>query len=630
VSVFDVSDPANPTEMSTIDTPGSAVGIALSGNYAFVADDTGGLRVLDISNPAAPPEVGSETTSANVTDVAVQDNYAYISGEVALLILDVATPSTPVVVGSYDLTGNSMAVAVQGNHAYLVHDIHLLSFDVSDKTTPVYLDGGLVDGGNNVALSGDHAFVPGQSGMRIFDISDPAQVTHVGTASGLHGFDVSLEGNLAYVAYGLGGYDVRDVTDVASPTVVFDGDNGWKESKAVAFAGDYAYVASTEGLLKIVDVSDVGNVAEVGNMEFTPFHLPLNVTAVASNGNYAYVAQAAVGLAGVDMEIIDVTDPANPVHAGTFNDPNNTVQINSMQVVGNYLYTAKGSYGLRVYDLAAPLAPAPLGNFFTNGPANGFVVDGNTTYVLDGSPVLGLRVVDTSNPSAMTEIASFLTPGVAAAIALDAASGRLLIADDGNGVIILDVNDPSDPTELSTLSTITHPSDVAVSGEYAYVTDAAGVHIVDVSNPAAPFVMGLFEKTSGGELRVMTREDGVFVLEELAGLYSLFNGSTASGVSDVRTAPHAVLQQNTPNPFNPLTVIRFSVRDTGPVRLNVYDVSGRLVRTLVNGVRVSQAAPYSVSWDGRDDNDVHVASGVYFYKLVTNGSTHTKKMVLVK
>jgi flagellar hook assembly protein FlgD len=128
----------------------------------------------------------------------------------------------------------------------------------------------------------------------------------------------------------------------------------------------------------------------------------------------------------------------------------------------------------------------------------------------------------------------------------------------------------------------------------------------------------------------MAQDDDVFVLEQLAGLYLLFNGSTASGIGDVTAAPRASLEQNTPNPFNPTTVIRFRVSAAGPVQLKVYDVSGRLVRTLVDDVRGSQSAPYSVTWDGRDDNGSSAASGVYFYQLVVPGNIDTKKMVLLK
>jgi hypothetical protein len=630
VAVFDVADPTDPTNVATFDTPGKAVSIALSGNYAFIADETGGLRVLDISNPGAPVEIGSETTSADVTDVAVQGNYAYLSGEVALLILDVSIPSTPVMTGSYDLSGNSMAVAVQGDHAYHVHDIHLRSFDITDKSNPVPLDAGLVDGGNNVVLNATHAFVPSQSGVRIFDITDPTQVTHVGTANGRHGFDVSLSGNLAYVAGGLGGFDVRDVTDVTNPQMVYDGSKGWNEGVAVALAGDLAFVAAQEDLLKVVDVSDADDIVEVGNMEFIPFHLPLKVTAVAATGSYAYVAQGQFGLAGVDVEIIDVTNPSNPVHAGTYNDQNNIVEIISMQIVGNFLYTARGSFGLRIYDITLPLTPLPIANFNTIGRANDIAVDGNVVYVLDGGSPQGLKVVDTSNPPTLLQIGNFTTPGEAKALALDAVNDRLYIAIDGNGLLVLNVSVPSTPVKDGDLLTIPGASDVSISGNYAYLADAAAIHIVDVSDPTAPQEVGLFDETSGGELRVMTRGNDVLVLEQFAGLYSLRNDATPTGAGDPTRAPHSALAQNVPNPFNPQTVIRYTISTRGHVQLKVYNASGHLVRVLVDGVRASRTTPYDAVWDGRDDAGTTVASGVYFYQLAAPGIVQTKKMVLLK
>jgi hypothetical protein len=89
-----------------------------------------------------------------------------------------------------------------------------------------------------------------------------------------------------------------------------------------------------------------------------------------------------------------------------------------------------------------------------------------------------------------------------------------------------------------------------------------------------------------------------------------------------------LLEQNAPNPFNPFTVIRFSIAKPGLVRLVVYDVVGRPVRLLVNGVH--QADRYEVTWDGRDDSGRGVASGVYMYVLDAPGYSETKKTVLLK
>jgi hypothetical protein len=88
------------------------------------------------------------------------------------------------------------------------------------------------------------------------------------------------------------------------------------------------------------------------------------------------------------------------------------------------------------------------------------------------------------------------------------------------------------------------------------------------------------------------------------------------------------LSQNYPNPFNPQTSIAFSIKDRGAVSLKVYNVNGELVRTLANESRTAGA--YTLTWDGHNDSGQPVSSGVYFYKLVTNNFSQTKKMVLLK
>jgi hypothetical protein len=88
------------------------------------------------------------------------------------------------------------------------------------------------------------------------------------------------------------------------------------------------------------------------------------------------------------------------------------------------------------------------------------------------------------------------------------------------------------------------------------------------------------------------------------------------------------LEQNYPNPFNPATSIRFSIPEAGVVRLKVYDVAGRVVRTLVDGA--TGAGRALVTWDGMDETGRRVASGVYFYRLEAPGATLTRKMMLLK
>jgi hypothetical protein len=104
---------------------------------------------------------------------------------------------------------------------------------------------------------------------------------------------------------------------------------------------------------------------------------------------------------------------------------------------------------------------------------------------------------------------------------------------------------------------------------------------------------------------------------------------TSSGPTGIGDTPRAVtLNQNYPNPFNPSTTIAFHLPNSGPASLVVYDVRGRRVRTLVDGVL--PAGPQSVEWDGRNNNGHRVASGVYMYRLTFGDFVQQKKMLLLK
>ncbi|MFH1865617.1 MAG: C25 family cysteine peptidase [Candidatus Eisenbacteria bacterium] len=101
-----------------------------------------------------------------------------------------------------------------------------------------------------------------------------------------------------------------------------------------------------------------------------------------------------------------------------------------------------------------------------------------------------------------------------------------------------------------------------------------------------------------------------------------------TGVDESEVPSMYVLRGVNPNPFNPVTTVTFGVPRDASVRLAVYSVAGRLVRTLVDG---EVGAGYrTVVWDGRDDRGVEVGSGVYFCRMEADGFGDTAKMVLMK
>jgi len=100
------------------------------------------------------------------------------------------------------------------------------------------------------------------------------------------------------------------------------------------------------------------------------------------------------------------------------------------------------------------------------------------------------------------------------------------------------------------------------------------------------------------------------------------------GAGEVPRVAGFGLYQNYPNPFNPVTSIEFSLDQAGIVSLRVFDVSGRLVRTLAEGPYAE--GRHTVSWDGRDASDKPVASGVYSYVLETRQKSAARKMVILR
>jgi len=88
------------------------------------------------------------------------------------------------------------------------------------------------------------------------------------------------------------------------------------------------------------------------------------------------------------------------------------------------------------------------------------------------------------------------------------------------------------------------------------------------------------------------------------------------------------LSQNYPNPFNPQTVISYALPEAVHVRVDIYNLLGQKVKTLVNA---AQEAGYgTVVWDGTNNQGSSVSSGIYFYRIVAGSFAESKKMILLK
>jgi len=110
--------------------------------------------------------------------------------------------------------------------------------------------------------------------------------------------------------------------------------------------------------------------------------------------------------------------------------------------------------------------------------------------------------------------------------------------------------------------------------------------------------------------------------------YQTSGVSTSTGGNPSSLPGSVRLQQNFPNPFNPVTTIQFELPSSEPATLEIFDAAGRLVRVVDLGN--PPPGSHEVIWDGRNNQGVNVSTGVYFYQLRVDGSSLAKKMILLK
>lgn len=116
-------------------------------------------------------------------------------------------------------------------------------------------------------------------------------------------------------------------------------------------------------------------------------------------------------------------------------------------------------------------------------------------------------------------------------------------------------------------------------------------------------------------------------INDMFGIVDMLLNPTGIGDED-EVAESYVLRQNYPNPFNPTTRISFSLPNAEDVSIRVYDINGKLIRTLLSGKM--NAGTHELYWNGRTDANESVSSGVYFYIMETESFTQSRKMILTR
>lgn len=674
IAIFDKSDPYHPVMVGSTTASGQKRGIAVANGHAYVTTALG-LEVVDAQDPTNPAVVGSVALADYPWYIGVAGDYAYVADrDSGLAVVNVSVDSLPAVAARMVFSEEVTDVAVQGTHVYLVTSSPPTSglriVDVSTPQSPQLIATLPFTNGNtqittgiaqSVSVSGDHAYVgayaagsSSDNGLYVVDVSDPMNPSVEGSALGLDVGKTTVDGDRVYAC-------ARDlnVFDVSDPTAPV-----WVSSEPVrctdvAVAAGYAFVSGynrPETQLSVIELGTDAEPPRVGRFE-------------PAGAAYTHVVQGNVLYLMVQednyhwsLHSVDISVPSAPVQLDSI-AIDRALSYPRIDADGNTL-AFYGTDSMSVVDVTNPSAMTLESTTAPVLSHSGLRLVGSHVYLARYN---GIYIVDVSTPSSPTLVGSLVIPGYT--YRLDVQGSFAYMAGD-YGVQVVDVSVPSSPT-LRGAPVGPRCFDITVRGDYAYASGNINFNVVDVTNPDAIFVVAsrstswggpmseengvvsmalangwaqLFDVSSpadprsightGGNYFVdkshnVSSENGYIILSQGGGI-SIYPGEcVVSAAGGNGTLPEAVGHLVVwPNPFNPEATIRYDVARRARVSLRIYDVSGRLVRTLVDGRR--DAGRYDATWDGTDDRGHRVASGVYFCRLTAGTSAWARKLVMLK
>ena len=326
-------------------------------------------------------------------------------------------------------------------------------------------DAPMLQGVNSVAVSNGYAYALSYytNSIEIFDVSNPAQPTPVSRIS-------------------------RDSLDflVAMP-------------QAMQIVDQYLYVLSSgDNALEIIDIADPTSPKHIGNIVHgdggANFSRPRDL---AVRNGFAYV------LVYDGIEIIDVSNPHNPIHTG-FMDLNLSFG-GLIRISGNYLYVHTGSF-MGIFDLSTPstLVTQSYFQLVPNSEPKAFYVEGNYAYhAWGGVNTDGFEIIDVSNPTSPTRTAQLLAGQGGTVLqepsALFTKEGfAYLVSAESNILEIINVQDPQHPDKVGSLTQLGSPESITLAGNLAFIGGSQSLNIVDVAIASNPILIKPINNSLGG------------------------------------------------------------------------------------------------------------------------------------
>jgi len=664
--VLELGDQTRPLEVGHLPLPGfGGHDILLRDGLAYVSDDSAGVRIVDVTDPANPTEVGA-WTGAGGTYLALDGDVACTIEPIAnqpyyLHTVDVSDPAQPALLGTLQVPTLVWGLASADGYVYVcVHDTDVFVIDIRDPANPLQV-GQLgvpdprearIEQGLLWVSSGDAV----EGGLFTFDLADPATPAPVGhyTTLGFRAFHLDVEGDYAYLSDGTDLQLLR-VADPAAP-VRLDEYTMPGDLIGIHARDRWIYVSDGAAGLQIVEntvfddpdgglqwhAQDSGTSLDLEDLDFVDASRGWVVGDSGTilhteNGGTSWTAQSS-GTAA-DLTSVDFLDDQNGWAVGE------TV-IRTTDGGGSWQTVGVGA-GVLLTDVCFPT------------PSAGWIAGDN-----------GVILATTDAGATWHPQASGTSNGLFAVDFVDAQHGWATVADYGAGLrtqdggitwtpmstgsiyVLLDIDfiTPQTGWAVGMFGAIVRTSDGGLTWQEQQGVHPPdwlyGVSAVGTQNAWTVGFAGKVMRTTDGGSQWEAQSSGcdnqlnavVFTDRDHGwccgdfGTILAWGPGTPTAVDEpepaVTLVPGFFLNPNRPNPFGTETEIAFSLPRGGPATVSVFDVTGRLVKTLAGGDLA--AGTHRVVWDGTDETGRSVASGVYWSVLRSGTLRESRKMVLLR
>lgn len=441
--------------------------IASNDSVAFLAAEIGGLRLVDYRDPehlSIYPSLWAGGQDAVVKDVFVDADYAYVAaGEAGFFVrIDITDPNN---VGleerSYNTAGTASEIVVDADTVYIADMSNgFLSYDLN-LFHPVD-SVATADHTYDVALFNNQAFLAtGRQGIYQVDITNPGdllnEIRHVDTEG--EALSVDISDPFVFAATGSDGMAVWEINNPASGgSYTFSGDTCYD---VCVPPGGYAYLACGESGIVVVDYTTLESISRVNTINTQG-----EVTDIEYANNKIYVADSQAvyiyDIMGSNLEALD-----------SLTSDDTDMQASAIQIQGDTVVVANGEFGFTIWDTES----GDVETFETTGICKDVRISGQTVYTAESG--YGLYVYDISDPSGLLEIGNWPTNGHANGI--DMLDDKIVLADIEDGLYLFESNIKPEIT-LSPHRFNFGPVPSSYSRSILMTVENTGTAVLDVSN----------------------------------------------------------------------------------------------------------------------------------------------------